>query len=148
METKEILAQLRTEHGLSQEDLAARLFVTRQAVSRWETGETTPNVDTLKQLSALYDVSINTLLGSPRSLYCQRCGMPLSDDVMSHEPDHTLNESYCKWCYEDGQFPKQTLAEMIDWLVSQHFVPEWTDEQARAYYEENLPKLAFWKERS
>ena len=42
METKDILLQLRTEKGLSQEELAGRVFVTRQAVSRWETGETTP----------------------------------------------------------------------------------------------------------
>lgn len=71
MDTKDILLQLRTRKGLSQEQLAEQVFVTRQAVSRWETGETTPNTDTLKLLSRLYDVSINTLLGSPRQLICQ-----------------------------------------------------------------------------
>ena len=59
MDTKDVLLQLRTEKGLSQEQLAERVFVTRQAVSRWETGETTPNTETLKLLSNLYDVSIN-----------------------------------------------------------------------------------------
>ena len=63
METKDILLELRQKRGLSQEELAEKLFVTRQAVSRWENGETTPNVDTLKLLSKFYDVSINTLLG-------------------------------------------------------------------------------------
>ena len=47
MNTKDILYHLRTERGLSQDELAAKIFVTRQAVSRWETGETTPNVETL-----------------------------------------------------------------------------------------------------
>ena len=43
METKNVIFELRTKHGLSQEALAERVFVTRQAVSRWETGETVPN---------------------------------------------------------------------------------------------------------
>ena len=79
METKEILLDLRTKHGLSQDALAEKIFVTRQAVSRWETGETVPNTETLKLLSRLYDVSINTLLVSPIKLVCQCCGMPLED---------------------------------------------------------------------
>ena len=65
METKDIILELRTKKGLSQEELAEKVFVTRQAVSRWETGETIPNTETLKRLSKLFDVSINTLLGSP-----------------------------------------------------------------------------------
>ena len=51
MESKEVLLELRTKNGLSQEDLAEKLYVTRQAVSRWENGETVPNPETLKQLS-------------------------------------------------------------------------------------------------
>lgn len=58
MQTKDILLQLRTNKGLSQEALAEQVFVTRQAVSRWETGETTPNTQTLTLLSKLYGVSI------------------------------------------------------------------------------------------
>ena len=79
MKTKDVILELRMKRGLSQDELAEKLFVTRQAVSRWETGETTPNTETLKLLSKLFDVSINTLLGSPRTLICQCCGMPLED---------------------------------------------------------------------
>ena len=71
METGNILYNLRTERGLSQDELAERVFATRQAVSRWETGETRPGVETLKLLSKFFNVSINTLLGSPRQLICQ-----------------------------------------------------------------------------
>ena len=67
MEPKEILLELRTKHELSQEQLAEKVHVTRQAVSRWETGETVPNTETLKLLSKLFDVSINTLLARPGS---------------------------------------------------------------------------------
>ncbi len=48
MEAKDVLLKLRTERGLSQETLAEKLFVTRQAVSRWERGDTLPNTETLK----------------------------------------------------------------------------------------------------
>ena len=84
METKEIIQALRTKQGLSQNELAERVHVTRQAVSRWENGETTPNPETLKRLSGIFDVSINTLPGSPRQLACQYCGMPLEDATTSH----------------------------------------------------------------
>jgi len=69
METKDIILELRSKAGLSQDELAEKVYVTRQAVSRWENGETTPNTETLKLLSKLFDVSINTLLGSPRQLF-------------------------------------------------------------------------------
>ena len=75
MNTKDVILKLRTENGLSQDELAEKVFVTRQAVSRWENGDTVPNTETLKLLSRLFDVSINTLLGEPRQLICQCCGM-------------------------------------------------------------------------
>ena len=53
MDTKDIILELRTMRGLSQEELAEKVFVTRQAVSRWENGDTTPNTETLKLLSKL-----------------------------------------------------------------------------------------------
>lgn len=114
MEAKDVLRSLRKERGLSQEELAEKIFVTRQAVSRWETGETLPTPETLQLLSALYDVSINTLLGSPRKLVCQCCGMPLEDSVLSREPDGSLNEEYCKWCYTEGKFAYSSLEELLD----------------------------------
>ena len=114
METKDIILELRTKQGLSQEALAEKVFVTRQAVSRWETGETIPNIDTLKLLSKLFDVSINTLLGSPRELVCQCCGMPLEDCTTSRETDGNFNEEYCKWCYADGEYTLDVWQRYVD----------------------------------
>ena len=90
--------------GLSQDELAERVFVTRQAVSRWENGETIPNTETLKLLSKLFNVSINTLLGSPRELVCECCGMPMNDSHISRENDGFFNEDYCRWCYANGEY--------------------------------------------
>lgn len=114
METKDIVFVLRTKNGLSQDELAEKLFVTRQAVSRWEKGETVPNIDTLKLLSKLFDVSINTLLGSPRELVCECCGMPLKDTDISREKDGTFNEKYCGWCYADGDFTMDFWKQYAD----------------------------------
>ena len=145
MEIKEILRDLRTRKGYSQEELAEKVFVTRQAVSRWETGETTPNTETLKLLSRLYDVSINTLLGSPRQLFCQCCGMPLEDSILSREPDGTLNEEYCKWCYEGGQFRYSSPEQLIDFCVNHMATADWPAEQVRAHMEAVVPQLKHWK---
>lgn len=148
MEPKEILLRLRTQHGLSQEELATQVYVTRQAVSRWETGETIPNTETLKLLSQRFDVSINTLLGAPRQLICQCCGMPLTDDaVISREPDGTFNESYCKWCYADGQFAYTDLTQLIDFLASHMSNENGSPDQVRAYLEAHLPQLEHWKQK-
>jgi len=104
METREVILELRSKAGLSQDELAEKVFVTRQAVSRWEKGETVPNTETLKLLSSLFDVSINTLLGSPRQMVCHCCGMNLDDSTTSKETNGLFNEDYCKWCYNDGEF--------------------------------------------
>lgn len=144
-EIREILLNLRQAHHLTQDDVAERVFVTRQAVSRWENGETVPNTDTLKLLSKLYDVSINTLLGSPRHLKCQVCGAPLDDGSISREPDGTFNEEYCKWCYKDGEFVYKSMDELLDFL-SKHLSNEnFPEEAARAYFSAELPKLSYWK---
>ena len=147
METKEILKTLREKHGMTQEQLAERVLVTRQAVSRWENGETQPNTDTLKLLSKEFDVSINTLLGSPRQLVCQCCGMPLTDDGMvSREPDGTFNEDYCKWCYTDGKFTYDSKDSLLDFLLAHMPNPEnLPDDRRRTQYEGYLSQLAHWK---
>ena len=147
MEMREILKNLREKNNLTQDQLAERVLVTRQAVSRWETGETQPNTETLKLLSKEFDVSINTLLGSPRKLVCQCCGMPLNDDGMiSKEPDGSFNEDYCKWCYTDGRFAYASKDALLDYLISHMPNPENTPEAARRrQFDGYLLQLKHWK---
>ena len=147
MEIRDILKTLREKKHLTQERLAEHVMVSRQAVSRWETGETQPNTDTLKLLSREFDVSINTLLGSPRQLICQCCGMPLSeDDMISREPDGSYNEDYCKWCYTDGAFAYESKDALLDFLISHMPNPENAPEEVRrSQYDLYLSQLKHWK---
>lgn len=145
METRNILKELREKNKLSQEELAEKVFVTRQAVSRWENGNTVPNTETLKLLSKLYQVSINTLLGSPRKLFCQCCGMPLDDDSISRETDGAFNEEYCKWCYTDGTFVYSSIDELADFLVG-HFAADQPKEESRKNIKTQLSTLKHWQQ--
>ena len=141
------LKNARIKLDLTQEQLAERVQVTRQAVSRWETGETQPNTDTLKLLSRVFDVSINTLLGSPRQLVCQCCGMPLNEDgLISREPDGSYNEDYCKWCYANGEFAYQSKESLLDYLVTNMPNPDNADEETRRnQFDLYLSQLKHWK---
>lgn len=145
MEPKDILLELRTQKGLTQEELAEKVYVTRQAVSRWENGDTVPNTETLKVLSKFYGVSINTLLGSPRQLICQCCGMPLDDSTISKETDGEFNEDYCKWCYTDGEFKYKSVEQLIDFCTEHMASDSWPAEQVRAHMEAVVPNLKHWK---
>ena len=128
METKDVIRELRTKAGLSQDELAEKLFVTRQAVSRWENGETVPNTETLKLLSKLFSVSINTLLGSPQQLVCQE-----------------LNEEYCNWCYAGGEFKYSSPEQLIDFCVEHMASEAWPPEQVRAHMEAVVSGLRHWR---
>lgn len=145
---EQILRALREKKGMTQDQLSAAVLVTRQAVSRWETGETVPGTETLKLLSKVFDVSINTLLGAPQHLVCQCCGMPLDNDAdISREPDGTVNEEYCKWCHPDGGYAYQDMETLVDFLVTNFSGPQWPAEAARAYYQQALPKLRYWSKK-
>ena len=62
LETANRLVQLRKDHGLSQEELAERLGVSRQAVSKWERAESSPDTDNLIALASLYRISLDELI--------------------------------------------------------------------------------------
>ena len=148
MQTYEILKSIREKNNLTQDQMAERIGVTRQAVSRWETGETQPNTEMLKILSKESTASINPLLGAPRQLFCQCCGMPLGDDAMiSREVDGHFNEDYCKWCYADGKFAYTSKDSLLDFLLSHMPNPENTpDAERRKFFDSHLSQLKHWRQ--
>lgn len=68
MEFHEKLQELRKTKGLTQEELAEALYVSRTAISKWESGRGYPSIDSLKEISAFFSVSIDELLSSEKLL--------------------------------------------------------------------------------
>ena len=68
MEFSEKLTQLRKSNNMTQEELAAMLFVSRAAVSKWESGRGLPNIDSLKEIATLFGVTVDELLSGEELL--------------------------------------------------------------------------------
>ena len=77
---------------------------------------------------------------------CQCCGMPLDETTFSREPDGSVNEDYCKWCYTDGKFTYDSKEQLIEFCVTHMATPEWPAEQIRAHMETVVPTLKHWKQ--
>lgn len=152
MNTRDAILELRKSLNLSQDEFAEKLLVTRQAVSRWENGDTVPNSDTLKLIAGNFQVPVDYLLGNPGG-QCQSCGMILeSDSSKGTESDGRKSEEYCAFCYQQGKFAQDvTMEEMAEHNLRD--LAEWnesvglhlTEQEARAQLLEFLPALKRWK---
>lgn len=148
MAIKDTILQIRADAGITQEQMAHRLYVTRQAVSRWETGETQPSIDMLKLISATFDVPIMRLLEMPVDGYCQSCGMPFyKEEYHGTEADGSRAEDFCSWCYADGKYTTdETMDEMIEKNVP--YMSEGTGmsaEDAVSFMGALYPNLERWR---
>jgi DNA-binding XRE family transcriptional regulator len=149
MAIKDVLPQIRKEKGITQEELAAKVYVTRQAVSRWETGETTPSIDMAKLLAVALDVPVLRLLDLPDEPSCQCCGTPFSVPNMDKgsDSDGHENPDYCKWCYDGGVFANETMDDVIE--KSAPYLVEATGvslDEAVSFMGVLLPTLGRWKQ--
>ena len=108
----EKLIAIRRDNNLTQEQLAAKLFVTRQAVSRWERGEVTPGIDMMKLIAAITGEPLSHLLEMPEH-YCQSCGMILTPDDCGTDAHGATTDHYCKWCYDHGKYTYETTMEAM-----------------------------------
>lgn len=147
MAMKGILPQLRRDRGLTQDELAAKLYVTRQAVSRWETGETTPGIDMTKLLATVLEVPVSCLLEMPEH-FCQSCGMPIFDPAArGTEADGSPSADFCSHCYANGAFTYEAdLDDMIEscapFLMKETGM---TRDEAVSLMGAMLPNLKRWK---
>ena len=141
------IQKARREAGLTQEQLAAKVYVTRQAVSRWETGESEPGIDMRKLLASALDVPVASLLDLPESPTCQCCGTPFDIPDMPHgtNADGTENPDYCGWCYQDGEFTSTGLDEIIERNVPYLMqATGYSAEEAVSFMGALLPTLKRW----
>lgn len=68
MEFNEKLKELRNSRGLTQEELASALFVSRTAISKWESGRGNPSIDSLKEISSFFSITLDELLSGEKLL--------------------------------------------------------------------------------
>ena len=150
MALKDKLPELRERAGFTQQTLAEKLFVTRQAISRWDTGETTPGLDMTKLLAITLDVPIAELLEMPPTgHFCQACGMYLTrDEDRAPLPDGTFAEDWCQWCgNEAANTEGMTVDDMIE-LCAPHMVESGafaTRDEAVSLLGAVLPQLKRWR---
>ena len=97
------LVKLRKEKGLSQEDLADKLGISRQAVSKWERAEASPDTDNLILLARLYDVSLDTLLSTDAK----------DEEIKTEVVDSIKKEEDDKHEHEDKEESKNLVINII-----------------------------------
>jgi transcriptional regulator with XRE-family HTH domain len=152
MELNNTIQKIRINNNLTQDQFAEQLHVTRQAVSRWENGETTPSIETLKSIADIFKIDGNALLGTNQQ-FCQSCGMPLMSIAdLGTNQDKGASMEYCTYCLEDGKYKDDiTLEEMaegnLNWLKEWNELngTSYTKDEARPILREHLTTLKRWK---
>lgn len=120
MKLNETIAEARKRKGLTQEQLAQKLYVTRQAVSRWERGEVVPGIDMLKLIAITLEEPIVHLLDMP--------------------------EHYCEWCFDQGKYTYETSMEAMIEDCAPRLVENtgMTNDEAVSLMGAVLPHLRRW----
>lgn len=148
-----ILQQLRKDLGLTQDEFAEKLFVTRQAVSRWENGETTPTIDTIRRITEVFGVDANQLMGvKPFEKMCIACGMPMKE--LKEFSGGDADRDYCVYCSRpDGTMMsyEEALSMAVRYCLegdnykSMNFKTRPTEAEARAGLVAYMATLPAWQ---
>lgn len=117
------LQELRKKNGLSQEELADKLGVSRQAVSKWERGEALPDIENLIALAKLYGVSLDDLVGNIKKeenvdvdKKLENKEEPIEGEVVSghiHSSKKTKKELFAEWFSGSFSFMLCTIAFLV-----------------------------------
>ena len=148
MKVGEAISAARKRVGYTQEQLAAKVFVTRQAVSRWENGDSEPSIDMRKLIASVLDIPVADLLELPDGPVCQCCGTPFDVPNMplGTNADGTQNPDYCGWCYSDGKFTSSGLDDLIEKNVPYLMdATGYSQEEAVSFMGALMPTLKRWR---
>ena len=92
MEFNNKLYELRKQKGFSQEELANRLNVSRQTISKWEVGESTPDMEKLVAISDLFEVSLDELVKGEESKIAEPSERVVKSELYSDIKEHVLTQ--------------------------------------------------------
>ena len=92
MEFNNKLYELRKQKGFSQEELANRLNVSRQTVSKWEVGESSPDMEKLVAISEFFDISLDELVLDKTSKQNEASEQVVKSEIYSDLKEHVLTE--------------------------------------------------------
>lgn len=106
IETANRLLQYRKEHNLSQEELASKIGVSRQAISKWERAEASPDTDNLISLAQIYGVSLDTLLKGTDTSPDEKTSDDESTENTSENSDNAYSYSYNYTYGKNGESEK------------------------------------------
>ena len=119
IKTANRLCELRKAHNLSQEELAEKLGVSRQAVSKWERSESSPDTDNLIQLAALYNISLDELLNGKEAIsLIEESSKVVEEDKIVEINDYikvSINQDEAKVIYDDQTAETFSLKEVLKW---------------------------------
>ena len=119
IKTANRLCELRKAHNLSQEELADKLGVSRQAVSKWERSESSPDTDNLIQLAALYNISLDELLNGKDAISLieenSKNNKEIKEVEISKYIKVTLDGDEAKVIYDDKDVEVLSLKEVLKW---------------------------------
>ena len=119
MEFHEKLRELRKSRGLTQEELAEALFVSRTAISKWESRRGYPSIDSLKEISRYFAVSIDDLLSGEQLItIAEKENKDLCEGKIRTLLSNLQNESFIK--INNGKKGTEILVKGIEMLKSQN----------------------------
>jgi len=117
MEVNKKLVSLRKKKGFSQAELAEKINVSRQTISRWEVGTALPTAENLKYLSQIYEVSLEYLLSEDKDEKEEPIELEGKEPCHAEVVEHTKKRVYYRRCYVMIALVMLTIGIVIGWAI-------------------------------